>query len=138
MNSDVFDVGIFIGFLEMKVVFDVLIVQFIVGDDKIVKFCFFLISNNVLEDIIYCVYVKQFLRIFNKFLDEFDVSKWRILIEEVCISFFNDMVLVFVEQIDFQLLFVMKNIDKYFMEVVEFGFDDDFWERFFSENIGDV
>lgn len=138
MNSDAFDAGILTGFLETKAALDALTAQPIAGDDKTAKLRLFLISNNALEDTTYRAYVKQLPRTFNKFPDELDASKWRILIEEARISFSNDTVSALAEQIDLQLLFVTKNIDKYLMEVAEFGLDDDFRERLLSENIGDA
>lgn len=137
MNCDAFDAGILTGFLETKAALDALTAQPIAGDDKNAQLRLFLISNNALEDTTYRAYVKQLPRTFNKFPTELDASKWRILIEEARISFSNDTVSALMEEIDLQLLFVVKNIEKYLTDVAEFGLDDDFRDRLLGENIGD-
>jgi len=137
MNCDAFDEEILTDFLETKAAFDALTIRPIAGDEKTARLRLFLISNDAMADVNYRAYVKVLPRKFDKFPDELDASKWRILIEEARITFSSGTVSALGEQVGLQLLFVVNNIEDYLKGVSAFALDDDFRERLLGENIGD-
>lgn len=138
INSEAFDAEILTGFLETKSALAALSQQAISDDEKAALLRQFLIGNDVLQDATYQTYVKQLPRAFKKFPGNLPATKLRILIEEAKVNFSKENLIAIQENIDLQVLFVVKNIDSYLKNEAMFALDDDFRELLLGQDIDDT
>ncbi|WP_205618057.1 hypothetical protein [Thalassospira permensis] len=97
----------------------------------------FLINNNELEEGIYRTYVRTIPMRFTQFPDNIDPKKWLILIEEGKIVFSEATFSRLSDYPDYQVSFIARNIDRYFVSGGKFSLDDSFREKLLNSNITD-
>jgi len=138
IDSEVFDAAILTGFLDTKTALAALPQQAIPDDDKAAALRQFLIGNDALHDATYRTYVKELPKTFKKFPSDLGPGKLRILIEEARVNFTKENVDTLQEQIDLQVLFVVRNIETYLKDEATFALKDDFREMLLVQDIGDA
>jgi len=97
----------------------------------------FLINNNDLEEGTYRTYVRTLPKQFKQFPDDIDPEKLLILVEEQKITFSESAFSHLAEYLDYQVLFIAKNIEGYFESKDQFSLDDNFREKLLSSDITD-
>ena len=97
----------------------------------------FLFNNNDMEEDIYRTYVRMLPKKFNQFPDDIDSEKLLILVEEERIVLSEPAFSQLAAYPDYQVLFIVKNIDGYFEIKDQFALDDDFREKLLDSGITD-
>lgn len=138
MDSEAFDAAILTGFLETKAALAALPQQAIPDDDKAGALRQFLVNDDALQDATYRTYIKGLPNTFKNFPSDLGLGKLRILIEEARVNFAKENLDALQEQMDLQVLFVVRNIEAYLKDEATFVLEDDFRERLLVEDIGDT
>lgn len=97
----------------------------------------FLIENDSLNDDAYAHYIRALPTQFPKFPERISWDKLRLLIEEEKIAFSSENLAFLVEDSATQVLFVLKNIERYLEIESECALDDDFREELLDSDVGD-
>jgi len=135
--SDVFEPELLTEYLKQKEPFEILSkVSLPVGTEAqpLRKFIF---ENEDFSGDEYRSYIRVLPNQFNKFPDELNLEKWQIIVEERKITFTANNVSILDGHNETQLLFVIKNIDKYLEIASEISVGDDFRELLLKSNITD-
>ncbi|MBO9508486.1 hypothetical protein [Thalassospira sp. A3_1] len=108
------------------------------GGDATLPLRKFLFNNNELEDGFYRTYVRALPRKFSQFPADIGPEKLLILVEEEKIIFSEAAFSHLADYQDYQVLFIVKNIDNYFDIKDELSLDDDFHEKLLNSQIVDA
>jgi len=98
----------------------------------------FLFNNNQFDEDEYQNYVKVLPKKFKQFPSEIDDNKLLILVQEQKIIFSEPAFSYLADHDEYQLLFVVYNIESYFENKDQFALDDDFREKLLNSEIDDI
>lgn len=137
VTSDSFDAETLIAFLAEEDIKTELS-SMTIGDDKAaLPLRQFLINNNDMEEDIYRIYIRKIPTKFKNFPDSLDEEKLLILVEEEKIVFSESAFSSLSDYLDYQALFIEKNIDDYLEKKDQFVLDDDFRDKLLISDITD-
>lgn len=97
----------------------------------------FLLNAAALSDAAYADYVGALPGPFERFPEAVEISKRRILIDQLRITFSKESLDDLADEMGLQLLFVSKNIESYLDDPGIFALDDDFLEDLLKTEITD-
>ena len=137
VTSENFNAETLTTFLEQNATQAVLSSITIDNQDSAAPLRRFLVNNNNMEEDFYRIYVRTLPKQFKQFPEDIDPEKITILIEEQKITFSKSSFSRLKEHVDFQVLFIAKNIDGYFESKDQFALDDDFREKLLNSEITD-
>ncbi|OSQ31191.1 DNA-binding protein [Thalassospira sp. MCCC 1A03138] len=138
ITSEAFDAETLTEFLQTHDAESELSSMPIDGGDATLPLRKFLFNNNELEDGFYRTYVRALPRKFSQFPADIGPEKLLILVEEEKIIFSEAAFSHLADYQDYQVLFIVKNIDNYFDIKDELSLDDDFHEKLLNSQIVDA
>jgi hypothetical protein len=138
MESDGFEAASLAGYLERDTVREVILGQPIPADSDSFHLRQFLINSSVLTDKAYREYAHALPKLFQKFPEELEPTKLRILIDEEKITFTKESLDALVDNIDLQVRFVAVNIDTYLAFPEKFALDDGFREELLRTEVDNI
>jgi hypothetical protein len=137
MEGDGFEAESLVAYLDRENVRATILKDSIPSDLATQPLQKFLVEAASLSDAAYQEYVRALPNPFNKFPEDLEQAKLRILIDEGRITFTKESLDALADHPDLQVLFVAANIGTYLADPDGFALDDDFKEELLRARIGD-
>ena len=137
VTSETFDAEVLTAYLAKEDIQAALSSITIDEDEPALPLRQFVVNNNEMEANVYRTYARTLLNKFDRFPDNIDSEKLRVLVEEEKIIFSNSTFSQLADYPDYQVLFITKNIGDYLGNRDQFGLDDDFREKLLDSAITD-
>lgn len=135
MQSEQFEAGILVAYLDQDVVRSAILKHPIPGDSDSRQLRLFLFEAGSLSDAAYKDYARALPRPIEKIPKGLEPTKIRILIDEDKASFINENLDALADNRELALRFVAANMDDYLADPNSFALDDDFREELLQSKI---